>query len=186
MADDTSAAILRAATALLREHPFDDISFRMLAEQVGVSERTVFRQFPTRSHLLEGVAEWIDHHEFTPLAFTSFDEFRAAVRRGYREFDASPAFAALTARAATMSPTGASGRTEMTRMLDELLQAEYPALNARDRQRALAGLRLVAGAPFWARMRSVFDMDADEIADGFDESVTRTLTALRVRPRVSP
>ncbi|NQX26498.1 helix-turn-helix transcriptional regulator [Microbacteriaceae bacterium VKM Ac-2854] len=186
MADDTSAAILRTATALLREHPFDEISYRVLAEQVGVSERTVFRQFPTRSHLLEGVAEWIEQHEFTPLVFDSIAGFRAAVRQGLREFDAAPAFAALMARAATTSPTGSASRTERGRKLAAVLLAEYPGLNARDRQRAASSLLFFASAPFWARMRSGFDMDAEEIADCVDWSVARTLAALRVRPRVSP
>ena len=54
---DTPTAILAHAAAALRENPFDDISYRTLGDAVGVSERTVYRHFPTRSHLLEGVAE---------------------------------------------------------------------------------------------------------------------------------
>ena len=53
---DTPTAILANAAAALRENPFDDISYRTLGDAVGVSERTVYRHFPTRSHLLEGVA----------------------------------------------------------------------------------------------------------------------------------
>lgn len=187
MPEDTNSAILRTATALLREHPFDDVSYRSLADQVGVSERTVFRQFPTRAHLLEAVAGWIDEHEFTPIVFADLAGFQSAVRAGFHEFDAEPAFAFLTARAAAMSPTRDAGPSAIARMLEVAVADACPGLNARDETRAVASLRSFASAQFWARMRAAFGLDAAEIGDAFDWSVARTLDALGIQhPAVAP
>ena len=77
---DTPTAILANAAAALRENPFDDISYRSLGDAVGVSERTVYRHFPTRSHLLEGVAGWIESTEFPLPPFVTIAQFQEAAR----------------------------------------------------------------------------------------------------------
>ena len=77
---DTPTAILVNAAAALRENPFDDISYRTLGDAVGVSERTVYRHFPTRSHLLEGVAGWIESTEFPLPPFVTIPQFQEASR----------------------------------------------------------------------------------------------------------
>jgi len=45
---DTSGAILACAATLLRHRTFEDITYLDLAEASGVSERTIYRRFPTR------------------------------------------------------------------------------------------------------------------------------------------
>ena len=110
----------------LREHPFDDISYRALGDAVGVSERTVYRQFPTRSHLLEGVAGWIEATEFPLPPFVTIPQFQEASRARFRAFDASPAFAFVCARAASISPTGEPEPTFFTRALVAMLAAKHP------------------------------------------------------------
>ena len=180
---DTPTAILASAAAILREHTFDDISYPALADAVGVSERTVYRQFPTRSHLLECLADWIEQTEFSLPPFVTIPQFQAAVRERFLAFDAAPAFAFVCARASAISPTGGAEPTFLTRAIEALVQTTYPGLNARDVGRATAALRYFASAQFWARMRTGFDMDAGEISDVFDRTVSQALAAL---PEMSP
>ena len=168
---DTPTAILASAAAELRENPFDEISYRTLGDAVGISERTVYRQFPTRSHLLEGLAAWIEASEFPLPAFVTIPEFRAAARDRFTAFDASPAFAFVCARAASISPTGDSEPTFLTRTIGAVLETAYPSVNARDRTRAAATMRYFSSAQFWARMRTGFEMSAAEISDVFDRTV---------------
>ena len=123
---DTPTAILANAAAALRENPFDEISYRTLGDAVGVSERTVYRHFPTRSHLLEGVAGWIESAEFPLPPFVTIPQFREASRDRFLAFDSSPAFAFVCARAASISPTGESEATFFTRALVAMLRDELP------------------------------------------------------------
>ena len=175
---DTPTAILSHASAALRESPFDDISYRALGDAVGVSERTVYRHYPTRSHLLEGVAGWIESTAFPLPPFVTIPEFREAARARFAAFDAAPAFAFVCARAASISPTGETEPTYFTRALVAMLATNYPSLNERDLRRIAATLRYFASAQFWARMRTGFEMSAPQIADVFERSVSQALSGV--------
>ncbi|MGC5221940.1 TetR/AcrR family transcriptional regulator [Micromonospora sp. DT81.3] len=172
---DTPTAILVHAVAALRENPLDDISYRTLGDAVGVSERTVYRHFPTRSHLLEGVAGWIESTEFPMPPFVTVPEFMEASRARFRAFDAAPAFAFVCARAASISPTGEPEPTFFTRALVAMLATNHPSVNERDLRRVAASLRYFASAQFWARMRTGFEMSAPAIADAFDRAAAEVL-----------
>ncbi|WP_435749202.1 TetR/AcrR family transcriptional regulator [Microbacterium sp. PMB16] len=172
---DTPTVILSHAAAALRESPFDDISYRSLGDAVGVSERTVYRHFPTRSHLLEGVAGWIESTVFPLPPFVTIPEFREASRARFAAFDASPAFAFVCARAASISPTGEPEPSYFTRVLVAMLATNYPSVNGRDLRRVAATLRYFASAQFWARMRTGFDMSAPAIGDVFERTASQVL-----------
>jgi AcrR family transcriptional regulator len=182
---DTPTAILASAAASLRENTFDDISYRALGDAVGVSERTIYRQFPTRSHLLESLAQWIEETEFPLPAFVTIPQFQAAVRARFGQFDASPAFAFVCARAASISPTGDPEPTFLTRTVEAMLQTTYPSVDARDLRRVTATLRYFSSAQFWARMRTGFDMSASEISDVFDRTMGQALGRLPSVTRTS-
>lgn len=178
---DTPTAILAHAAAALRENPFDDISYRALGDAVGVSERTVYRHFPTRSHLLEGVAGWIESTAFPLPPFVTIAQFQAAARARFVAFDSSPAFAFVCARAASISPTSVPEPTFFTRALVAMLATTHPSVNERDQRRVAATLRYFASAQFWARMRTGFEMSAPEIADVFDRTVAEALGDVFIR-----
>ena len=182
---DTPTAILAHAAAALREIPFDDISYRSLGDAVGVSERTVYRHFPTRSHLLEGVAGWIESTEFPLPPFVTIAQFQEASRSRFRAFDTLPGFAFVCARAASISPTGEAEATFFTRALVTMLATNHPSVNERDLRRVAATLRYFASAQFWARMRTGFEMSAPAISDVFDRTVVQAMGDLFEMSRAS-
>ena len=53
----TRDLILDALTELLSEQPSDQVSTREIAERAGVSQPTVYRHYPDRQALLEGLAD---------------------------------------------------------------------------------------------------------------------------------
>ena len=53
----TRELILDALTELLSELPADQIATRIIAERAGVSQPTVYRYFPDRQALLEGLSD---------------------------------------------------------------------------------------------------------------------------------
>jgi AcrR family transcriptional regulator len=172
---DTATAILASAAVLLRERTFDDISYRALADGVGISERTIYRQYPTRAHLLAALSNWIEETCFPLPPFVTVSDFRAAVHDRFRAFDASPAYAHVCARASAISPTLDTEPAYITRAIEAMLEVSATTLNRRDRRRVAASLRSLSSAMFWARLRTGFDSDAGEICDAFDRSAGTVL-----------
>ena len=56
-----------------------------------------------------------------------------------------------------------------------MLDGTAPTLNRRDKQRIAAAARSFASPIFWARMRSGFDMNADETFEAFDRAIGQVL-----------
>lgn len=168
---DTEAAILESAVALLREHTFEDISYQDLAEASAVSERTIYRRFPTRSHLLERLARWIEAERFPLAEFHTPHEFREAVRECFRAYGTAPGHAFVAARGAALSPTTEVKTAPITLAILAMLEQAAPTLNQRDTQRIAAAARYFASPIFWARMRAGFDMNADETFEAFDRAL---------------
>lgn len=51
--EHTKQRILKAAIDLFEEHGYDNVTVRQIADEVGVSQMTFFRNFPSRATLLE-------------------------------------------------------------------------------------------------------------------------------------
>ncbi len=173
---DTQTAILESAMALLREHTFEDISYFDLAEAAAVSERTIYRRFPTRTHLLETLARWIEAERFPLAEFSTTDEFREAVRARFRAYGTAPGYAFVAARGAALSPTIDASSDPITQAILSMLDEAAPTLNQRDKRRIAAAARYFASPIFWARMREGFDMNADETFEVFDRAIRQVLT----------
>jgi AcrR family transcriptional regulator len=172
---DTQAAILGSAVALLRERTFEDISYLDLAEASAVSERTIYRRFPTRSHLLEALARFIEAERFPLAEFRTPNEFREAVRERFRAYGTAPGYAFVAARGAALSPTTEAPSAPITGAILTMLDTAAPNLNRRDKQRIAAAARYFASPTFWARMRSGFDMNAEETFEAFDKAIRQVL-----------
>ena len=174
---DTQSAILMSAAALLRERTFEDISYLDLAEAAAVSERTIYRRFPTRSHLLEALGRWIEDEHFPMREFGTVAEFRAATRARFRAFEGAAAYAFVAARGASLSPTSDAAGAPLTAAITAMIATVTPGLNRRDALRAAATARYYASPLFWARMRAGFDMSAEEMSDAFDLAMRSVLPA---------
>lgn len=175
---DTPSAILVSAAALLRQRTFDDISYLDLADAAAVSERTIYRRFPTRTHLLETLGRWIETEHFPVRAFTTPAEFRTVAGERFRAFDAAPAFAFVAARGASLSPTADVAASPITAAIAAMVSTAAPTLNRRDALRVTATARYFASPLFWARMRTGFDMSAEEVSAAFDLAMRRVLPAV--------
>lgn len=178
-AAETSDAILAAAAELMDGTGFDDISYRRLGELVGVSERTVYRHFPTRSHLLAELAAWLENQHFPAAAFTTWEQFGQAVGKRFRAFDAAPSYAFVAARAGTISPVGNDYASFFTRAVGALLEDSAPQLNVRDARRTAAALCHFSSAQYWAQCRTVFGMDAEEITLAFRRTAAQVLAGFQ-------
>ena len=97
------------------------------------------------------------------------------MRTRLRAYEAEPAYAFVAARGAALSPIGGESAGPLTDAIVAMLESAAPDLNRRDAQRVTATLRYFASPLFWARMRTGFEMSADEAFEVFDRAVDRIL-----------
>jgi AcrR family transcriptional regulator len=60
--------ILRAFALMLETHPGSRITTAALAGQVGVSEAALYRHFPSKAKMLEGLIEFIEESLFSRIS----------------------------------------------------------------------------------------------------------------------
>lgn len=72
--------ILEALAQMLEANPCDRITTAGLAKQVGVSEAALYRHFPSKSKMFEGLIEFIEDTLFTRVNIILSEESTAAKR----------------------------------------------------------------------------------------------------------
>src|SRR5262245_33084783 len=78
----TRELILDALTELLRDRRADEVTTRLIAAEAGVSERTVYRHFPDRAALLEGLSQRMNIDGVKPsFGVGSLDDLAPVGRR---------------------------------------------------------------------------------------------------------
>lgn len=181
-AADTAEAIVSAAAAQLGQTGFDEITYKDLGVVVGVSERTVYRHFPTRAHLLVRVALAVESWLFAPAPFTTWEGLYDAVASRFAAFEQHPAEAVILARSASLSPVSVpspvgQGSSFFAGAVGALIDESAPGLNTRDRRRTASTLCYFASAQFWARSRTAFGMSADAASASFRAAAAQILAA---------
>ncbi|MDT0596427.1 nucleoid occlusion factor SlmA [Glaciecola petra] len=74
------AQILQALAGMLETHHGQRITTAKLAEQVGVSEAALYRHFPSKAKMFEGLIEFIEDTLFSRINKITSEEKDAAVR----------------------------------------------------------------------------------------------------------
>src|SRR5210317_2466593 len=72
--------ILEALAQMLEANPGDRITTAGLARQVGVSEAALYRHFPSKTKMYEGLIEFIEDTLFSRIAIIVKDEQKAIVQ----------------------------------------------------------------------------------------------------------
>jgi AcrR family transcriptional regulator len=155
-ARQTRVLILDALVDLVATQGVADPPVRDLAELAGVSERTVYRHFPDRAALLDGLADhvadslgWALRHdevetlddlvETIPASFAGFDEHETKTR----------ALVLLN-----LDPARVANLTRRNQEnLREAVAEELSHLDADEQAEAVAVLHLLASSRTWLRFR---------------------------------
>jgi TetR/AcrR family transcriptional regulator len=72
--------ILEALAQMLEENPGERITTAKLAKQVGVSEAALYRHFPSKSKMFEGLIEFIEETIFSRINLILAEESNVATR----------------------------------------------------------------------------------------------------------
>jgi AcrR family transcriptional regulator len=155
----TRSVILEALGAELADGSVEDFSVARLARRAGVSERTVYRHFPTRETLLDGLSEWYNERVADFPDDVAADEIAPTIAQVFADFDAHESLA----RGVLASPGGREMRQHArAARLARLDAALAPVLKSADPERAAAARALIfalCSAQTWQSMRDEGGLD---------------------------
>jgi len=172
-------AIFEALVAHLERGDADEVPMEDLAQEAGVSRRTLYRYFPTRAALLADAAEWI-RDEVLQLPVDIGDEgitasFRAAAER--------VADRPELARALLRTTTGRSLRSDYRRarvdVIRGALQREVPGLPRRDLDRAAPVLSYLCSSSAWITVQDESGLGARDAQAAVAWAIDTLLAQLR-------
>jgi AcrR family transcriptional regulator len=179
-ADVVRARVVEGVVALLDSGR--SLTFKDVAVEAGVPERTVYRYFPTRTALLTAVFDWtneqIGHEGPRP---TTQAGLVALVRQAFRGFDDH----ASVVRQMLIEPEGRAARladvAERRRSAIELVKHEAPGLDRATRDRVAAAVQILTVAATWQSLHDFWDLDGPAAAEASALAIELLLEAARAR-----
>lgn len=160
----TQEFILDAVTTLLADRRSDELTTREIAATAGVSERTVYRHFPDRDALLEGLSRRLPEVDRLAPTFRvdSLDDLPPTGRFLMEVLEAHHVPALAEAILNADPRRFASDTRGHSHDMRELLARELPQLEARDHVRIAAVLRCLLSSQAWLRMREEYGVPGTE------------------------
>jgi AcrR family transcriptional regulator len=179
-ADAVRTQVIEGVVALL--HAGRSLTFREVAREAGVPERTVYRYFPTRTALLAAVFEWTNEQlGYDGPRPTTEDDLMALVRQAFRGFDEH----APVVRQMLIEPDGRRARladvAERRRAAVELVRNEAPGLDRATRDRLAAAIQVLTVAATWQSLHDYWDLDGPDAAETSALAIELLLEAARAR-----
>lgn len=181
-AQRTRELILDAFTGLLEDRRADDITTREIAARAGVSQPTVYRYFPDRTALLEGLSGRIGQRMGERSAVGAperVEDFGAQIEAMYR---ASEGFAAEIRAEVLLNsdPRSYAAQTQRTSAtLLQLVREAFPELDERRHMQLTGLLRSLGSSHSWLRMREEFGVPGSESGPLTRWAIETILAAVR-------
>jgi AcrR family transcriptional regulator len=161
----TRDLILDALTELLSEQPSDQVSTREIAERAGVSQPTVYRHYPDRQALLEGLADRVTLRWDASTGgrrWRSLDDLAASAVEALAITEAH-AVEAIAEAILNADPRRLSRASrERSEELRQLVVESFPEYSEREHLRITALLRIIYSVQSWLRMREEFGIPGTE------------------------
>jgi AcrR family transcriptional regulator len=160
----TRARIAGAAAELLGEAASADaITFRAVAERAGVTEMTVYRHFPTRDALMQGLWQQINARMSPgvgmPDTIAALTSQHAALFEGFDQVAPQIMASVTTDQGREMR---ASLNERRRKAFRDIAREAAPALSPAECTRVAAVLQLLHSAHAWMSLREQWGLDGRE------------------------
>lgn len=149
---DTTARIVNALVDVISTDGITEFSVQAVADRASVSHRTVYRHFPSREALLEGITDYLEdpmRAEGLPGVPENLDECVDTIESVFTFFEANaPMIEAMVIvrLALGMEPSRSRERTEG---FVEIVRKGAPHLSADEAHSYAMGLRAIASSQHW-------------------------------------
>lgn len=163
--DATQKLIISTAIELLQNAGVEDLTIRAVAKQAGMSERTVFRYFPSRDEFLDAVAAEAVVRMHVPPPPTSIAELAKFTESLYRAFEANASLVTAGLHTEIVKRVRAETARERWNAISALIDKEARHLSKRERKIAATNISYFLSASTWHYYRSNFELSlSDAIA----------------------
>jgi AcrR family transcriptional regulator len=181
----TRQRILEAVVDELGERSPDELSFASIAARSKVSERTVYRHYPTKEALMEAFWTWWIAGPFgirveQPMEAADFPAYVAEV---YRAFDRHE----RVSRALIVSPVGREIRDRSRHRRLKMIEATFEDVLRRfapsERKLALAVFQMLFSITTWQTLRDFRKLSGSEAGKAAGWAARVLLAELRKNPK---
>jgi len=162
--EQTRDLILDAVDTILRGAPVSEVTIAAVARQAGVTERTIYRHFPTREDLLDAVWRRALHAVTggQDQQAETLEEILDLTRGAYESFEAD----AGIVRALIAAPEGVDASKQPAEVRLEMLREAYAGLLGgipEDEVNAVVtATHVLSGASAWSHLRDYCGLDGAE------------------------
>jgi len=175
----TRQRILDAAGRLMANRGLEDLSFAAIAKEAGVKDRTVYRHFPNKSLLLEGLWGWYQRRiNYGPIAETEQD----LVQKPLRTFAGFEENEELT-RALWSSPQGREFRLsnveERKAGIKKAVADATRGLPSRQAKWVAAVIHVLYSGAAWSTMKDYWGLSAADAGRASALAIELLLNATR-------
>lgn len=178
-ADATQQLILDAALAVLERT--GEITARAAAIEAGISERTVFRYFPSRTEFLAAAAAALGRTLHTPAPPASLADLSVLPRALFTALEDHRDLVRAAWHSELRQHVIGTDAKQRWQAIRKLLDAAAPRAPERRRKLAAATLRYQLSATTWHYFRFVFGFTLPETIEAAELVVQQQLVALGVR-----
>lgn len=163
--DHTRLRILDAVATKMAQGIFDSLSMEQIAEAAGVGPATLYRYFPNREALLDGLSGHFNHVMGDIPYPSTPDEVVQVVEQGFPAFDQNPALV----KAFFISQLGRSarsrGRARRIQAIGKALEEITSGLNESRRTEVVAIIAHLSSLQTWLTMTEEFDLTGAQVGE---------------------
>jgi AcrR family transcriptional regulator len=177
--DLARTAILEALREHLERGDADALSMDVLAEEAGVSRRTLYRYFPTRGDLLAAAASWIRDEVLQLPIEIGAEGIAASFRAAAARLNEHPQLARALLRTDTGRAIRTGYRSARVEAIRRALRREVPGLSRGDLDRAAAVLGYLCSSNAWITIQDEAALSASAAQGAVVWAIETLLARLR-------
>ncbi|MBS0521847.1 MAG: TetR/AcrR family transcriptional regulator [Proteobacteria bacterium] len=162
--EETRARILDAAIAELSVSDLEALTMAGVAARAGVTERTVFRHFPSRDALIQAVWPRLQARVRSVGFPHTAEDLIATPRRLFPEFDKEERLVRASAFSAAGREVRRASNAERQQAMRDSVRDAFPDIEEPELTRLAAIVQLIDSAYAWAVMKDFWDLDGNEAA----------------------
>jgi AcrR family transcriptional regulator len=180
----TRDAIIDALAETIQEQGLHAFSVQDVADRAGVSHRTVYRHFPSREALLDGLAREMDElfrERDLQVLPESAEDIAVQVRTAFELFRERPTLMRSVAVGALATGTQPESRGERDRVFREKVEEAARGLGKAEARKASAVIRYLANSLAWVVLTDQLGLAEDEVGDAVAWAVETLVADLKRR-----
>lgn len=175
----TRQRILDAAGRLMQNRGLEQFSYAAIAAEAGVKERTVYRHFPNKRELMQGLWGWFQERVHYGAIARTEEELIAKPRQMFPGFDANEQLARALWTSAEGREFRLSNLAERKAGIRSAIADATRGLPPKQAKWIAAAVHVLYSGAAWSTMKDYWGMSGDEAGKASAMAIELLLNAAR-------